>query len=101
MNDDTAPDDVSAVMREALRLGLNVDLWMSRWRNKYPAEAVDGVLVKVPAGTGVTLNGRRPHAAQAYVLREAIKAIDVEPAEPEWEYYAELDSWTRPIVAPN
>lgn len=92
--------DVSALMREALRLGLNVDLWMSRWRNKYPAEGVDGVLVKVPDGSGVTLNGRRPHASQAYVLREAIKALDVEPSEPDWEYYPELDSWTRPLVAP-
>ena len=93
-------EDVSALMREALRLGLNVDLWMSRWRNKYPAEAIDGVLVKVPAGTGVTLNGRRPHAAQAHVLREAIKAVGGGPAVPGWGYFPELASWLRPIGAP-
>lgn len=98
---DTTPDDVSALIIEAQRAGMKVELWMSRWRNKYPAEAVDGVLVKVPAGSGVTLNGRRPPATQAYVLREAIKALDLEPTEPEWEQYEEVDSWIRPIVAPD
>jgi hypothetical protein len=101
MNDEATPDDVSALIIEAQRLGIKVELWMSKWRNKYPAEAVDGVLVKVPAGSGVTLNGRRPPATQAYVLREAIKALDIEPSEPDWEYYPELHSWTKPIVAPE
>ncbi|MFH6687316.1 hypothetical protein QVL82_00555 [Cellulosimicrobium funkei] len=98
---DTTPDDVSALIIEAQRLGMKVELWMSKWRNKYPAEAVDGVLVKVPAGPGVTLNCRRPPATQTFVLRETIKAIDVVPSEPDWEYYPELESWTRPLVAPE
>lgn len=92
--------DVDALVVEAQRLGIRVDLMMTRWRTKYPAAAVDGVLCRVPAGLQLTLNGRSSVDAQAHVLWEAIKAVDVEPAVPEWEYFPELDSWLRPLVGP-
>ncbi|ARU53456.1 hypothetical protein CBR64_20495 [Cellulosimicrobium cellulans] len=94
------PSQVDVLVVEAQRLGIVVDMKLTRWRTKYPPASVDGVLARVPAGLKLTLNGRSSHAAQAHALRVAIKAVDVEPAAPDWEYFPELDSWLRPIVAP-
>lgn len=93
-------DDVNALVAEAQWLGIVIDGMLSRWRTKYPAVAVDGVLARVPAGLQLTLNGRSSPSAQAHVLREAIKAVGVRPSAPDWEYFPPLDSWLRPIVAP-
>lgn len=94
-------EDVNAGVREATRLGIKVDMFVSKWRNRFPKFAIDGVLSRDSQGLSLSLNGDAPVAAQAWVLRQAIKELDREPGGPGWDPGSAPDSWIRPLVAPG
>lgn len=101
MPEEYTSEHVDAGVREAIRLGIQVDMYVSKWRTKFPKVAIDGVLSRGPEGLSLSLNGSAPVTAQAWVLREAIKELDRAPGGPGWAPGSAPDSWVRPLVAPD